>query len=76
MIDCKEALEKLYLYLDRHETDEMSATEIEEHLDVCRDCFQYFEFEKKLKARVRACCDDEKIPEALTLRIQKILTQF
>jgi anti-sigma factor (TIGR02949 family) len=55
-IDCREAVDRLYEYLDRELTPELRS-EVEHHLDACAGCFRYFEFEraflKFLEARAR-----------------------
>jgi anti-sigma factor RsiW len=37
MIKCREAVDRLWAYLDRH-LDKAEETELEEHLGVCRHC--------------------------------------
>lgn len=55
-IDCREAAERLYEYLDRELTVELRA-EVERHLNACAGCFRHFEFERAflrfLEARAR-----------------------
>lgn len=55
-MDCREAVERLYEYLDRELTPEVRE-ELEHHLRMCAGCFQHFEFEgnflKFLEARAR-----------------------
>jgi anti-sigma factor (TIGR02949 family) len=55
-IDCREAVEHLYEYLDRELTPEVRS-EVEQHLSACAGCFHYFEFERAflrfLEARAR-----------------------
>ncbi len=69
---CKEAVDKLYEYLDR-EADGMTASQVEKHLDLCRLCCDHFEFEKKLKELVQKSCFQEKAPTFLKDKIQKAL---
>lgn len=56
-IDCREALERLYEYLDRELTPELAA-EVERHLEACAHCFPRFQFERAflqfLEARARS----------------------
>ena len=56
-IDCTEAVEHLYGYLDEELTAEVKAA-VRSHLSHCADCFGHFEFEraflKFLEARSRA----------------------
>lgn len=55
-IDCRQAVERLYEYLDRELTPELRS-EVERHLDACAGCFSHFEFERAflrfLEARAR-----------------------
>lgn len=69
---CKEAVDKLYEYLDR-EADDMTASQVEKHLDLCRLCCDHFEFEKKMKELVQKSCFQEKAPAFLKGKIQQAL---
>lgn len=55
-IECRDAQERLYEFLDRELTPEVRA-EIEHHLRRCAGCFRHFEFERAflrfLEARAR-----------------------
>lgn len=55
-IDCREAVDRLYEYLDRELTPEVNV-EVEHHLRTCAGCFKHFEFERAflrfLEARAR-----------------------
>jgi anti-sigma factor (TIGR02949 family) len=55
-IDCREAIERLYEFLDQELTPALRA-EVEHHLKACAGCFRHFEFEraflKFLEARAR-----------------------
>lgn len=55
-IDCRDAVERLYEYLDRELTPSLRA-EVERHLKECAGCFKHFEFERAflhfLEARAR-----------------------
>ncbi len=55
-IDCREAVERLYEYLDKELTPEVTA-EVQHHLRSCAGCFRHFEFERVflrfLEARAR-----------------------
>lgn len=44
-IDCRQAVERLYEFLDRELTPELRA-EVEHHLKECGGCFKHFEFER------------------------------
>ena len=63
-IDCREAFEHLYAYLDGELTTQQAA-EVKEHLDACKDCFRLATFESAylrfLDARNRARCAPEHL---------------
>ena len=69
---CREAVDKLYEYLDR-EADDMTAAQVEKHLDLCRLCCNHLEFEKKMKELVQKSCFQEKAPAFLREKIQQAL---
>ncbi len=74
-MNCAEAIEKLYAYID-NEMEPLTLAEIEKHLNRCRPCLSRCEFERKLKARFKLCCCDDHIPESLHKRIRAILEAF
>lgn len=55
-LDCREAIERLYEFLDQELTPEVRAA-VEHHLRMCAGCFRHFEFERAflqfLEARAR-----------------------
>jgi anti-sigma factor (TIGR02949 family) len=73
-LSCEEVLKHLVVYLDR-ETDARTAAEIQRHLVQCRGCFSRAEFERQLKARVRAA-GSRSTPERLRARIRKLVDEF
>lgn len=73
-VTCEEVLKHLIAYLDR-ETDVHTAAEIQRHLEKCRSCFSRAEFERQLKARVRAA-GSRTAPERLRARIRKLVDEF
>jgi anti-sigma factor (TIGR02949 family) len=73
-LTCEEVLKHLVAYLDR-DTDAHTAAEIERHLEQCRGCYSRAEFERQLKARVRAA-GSRSAPESLRTRIRKLVDEF
>ena len=71
-VTCQQAVDKLYEYLDR-EADDMTAAQIEKHIDLCRLCCDHLEFEKKMKELVQKSCIQQKAPAFLKEKIQKAL---
>ena len=73
-MNCKEALNKIYEFLDRDAA--IPLKEIEKHLDCCRHCCDRFEFEKQLKALVKKSCCKEVCPDTLKKRVQDLLEKY
>jgi anti-sigma factor (TIGR02949 family) len=71
VIDCEEALRRLFEYLDAELHGE-SQREMEQHLERCRNCFSRVEFEKRLKAHI-AEVGREPVPPELEQRIRRVL---
>ncbi|HKV46197.1 MAG TPA: mycothiol system anti-sigma-R factor [bacterium] len=74
-MNCEEALEKLWQYLDR-ELDGESTSELHRHLEECRHCFSKVEFEQRLRAIVRRSCSGEQAPAELRERLSRLLRLF
>jgi mycothiol system anti-sigma-R factor len=74
VIDCEEALRRLFEYLDAELRGE-SQREMDQHLERCRSCFSRVEFEKRLKTYT-AEAGREPVPSDLELRIRKVLSGF
>ncbi len=74
-MNCKEALEKLYEFLDK-ELDKVPTSEIQRHLDSCRHCWNRFDFEKQLKALVKKFCSKQACPDTLRRRIYALLEKY
>ncbi len=52
MISCKEAVTKLYAYLDRN-LGRVPEAQVEEHLKLCRHCCGELEFAKQVRGLLR-----------------------
>lgn len=66
-IDCKAAVEELYVFLDGELTVE-KRTSITEHLDACAPCLDAFEFHHELKILVSQKCRSD-LPPGLRDRV-------
>lgn len=75
-MDCKDLVEKLYLYLDREVLTEEERVAIEEHLVLCRRCCERYEFERLLWDMVRLNGQNDHVPETLLARIESVIAQF
>lgn len=71
MMNCREAVEKLYGYLDRQLTEE-ETIEVQRHLDRCPSCADYFRFEKGVLTRIHQVCREVEVPSTLVDRVRKI----
>jgi len=71
--ECREALDRLYHYLDG-ELTESRRREIKEHLDTCMPCLEAFDFEAELKMLIARRCRDE-VPAHLRLRVVQALSE-
>ncbi|HXF65749.1 MAG TPA: zf-HC2 domain-containing protein [Burkholderiales bacterium] len=74
VLTCEEVLRHLFAYLDR-EADPHTASEIERHLERCRSCFSRAEFERRLKAELRAA-GNRSAPARLRARIRELVGKF
>ncbi|MEX1006147.1 MAG: zf-HC2 domain-containing protein [Acidimicrobiia bacterium] len=68
---CREALDKLYAYLDR-ELDDVSVDVIRLHLDDCPPCGRAYGFEERLLVAIRSGLRED-VPEVV---IERIRTAF
>jgi mycothiol system anti-sigma-R factor len=71
--ECREALDRLYHFLDGELTEERRR-EIEEHLRTCMPCLEAFDFEAELKLLIARRCRDE-VPEQLRVRVAWALSE-
>jgi len=67
-IDCDEAVEHLYTYLDEALTPEVQKA-VRSHLEHCRDCFGHFEFERAFLRFLEARCRAQGAPPDLRKRV-------
>lgn len=73
-INCEQALKQILDYID-HELGEHERAAMQQHLHTCKSCFSRMEFERRLKEKVSALCDDE-VPSQLGARIKGLLKSF
>jgi mycothiol system anti-sigma-R factor len=69
--DCREAVERLYHYLDGELTYERRLV-IQRHLDSCHDCIEAYEFEAELRIAISRSCR-EQVPPTLVARVAAAL---
>ncbi len=69
--DCREAVQRLYHYLDG-ELDDARRAVIRSHLDECLPCLEAFDFEVELRQVIARKCRDQ-VPESLRMRISRAI---
>ena len=67
-MNCREALERLYEYLDQELTPETEA-EVRKHLHHCSPCGEQLDFERAFLTFVEARCRSRGAPPELRRRI-------
>lgn len=70
-IDCEQALARIFELID-HELRGEEREAMQHHLDTCKSCFSRVEFERRLKAKLKALRDAETTAAARQ-RIEKLL---
>ncbi len=70
---CRDALERLYVYLDG-ELTESRRDAIRSHLEECSPCLEAFDFEAELKLVVARHCRD-RVPERLRVRVAMAISE-
>ena len=71
--DCKDAIERLYHFLDGELTDERRSL-IATHLDECGYCLDAYGFEGELRNVIALKCKD-RVPETLMDRVADAIRQ-
>ena len=71
MIDCPEAVRRMWAYLD-HALERSPSEEFETHLEACQRCCGELEFSRHLKEKV-ATTGAETLPDPLRRRIDLFL---
>jgi mycothiol system anti-sigma-R factor len=72
-LDCDQAIERLYSYLD-HELTEERRVEIVRHLDLCGPCVGAYGFEAELRKVIASRCKDH-VPDELITRVADALSE-
>jgi mycothiol system anti-sigma-R factor len=72
MIDCREAVRRMWAYLD-HTLVDRPLEEFEAHLETCRRCCGELEFNRHLRAMVADADAATTMPPALRSRIGLLL---
>jgi mycothiol system anti-sigma-R factor len=73
MIDCREAVRRMWSYLD-HSLAEKPLFQFEEHLETCVKCCGELEFSRHLRELVAASEGTTEMSPEVRTRIDRILT--
>jgi anti-sigma factor (TIGR02949 family) len=74
-IDCLEAFEHLYTYLNGELDDATTRAKLEYHLGHCRTCYSRSQMEQALSERLKGS-GRAKTPESLQRRMKDLLEDF
>ncbi len=72
MINCKEAVARLYAYLDHH-LGRVTEAEVEEHLKLCRHCCGELEFARQVRGVLRRHSSVHEPPPEVRARMETLL---
>ena len=71
-ISCQQAVERVYEYLDG-ELDALATEQVREHIEMCRKCYPYFNFERIFVDHLRSRALKVSCSQELEDRILRIL---
>ena len=71
-IDCLEAIDSLYAYLDGELNDEKTLAQFRQHLSHCKSCYSRSELEGVINERIKNH-EREELPKSLKTRISNFL---
>jgi len=74
-IDCLEAINGMYAYLDGEMSDPMELARFEKHMQHCRSCYSRRELEEALNKRIKLEAKD-KTPEELKSKLRNLINKF
>jgi len=74
-LDCVDALERVYLFLDG-EIGELDASDAKRHLDACTPCLREYGLEEEIKRLVHRSCRNEPVPTGLRARVMVRIEQI
>lgn len=75
MIECKQAVQRLWSYLDR-DLERVGEAELEQHLGVCRHCCGELEFAKQLRDRLAAGAGSDQVEPAARERLERFIDRL
>jgi mycothiol system anti-sigma-R factor len=75
VINCKEAVARLWAYLDRN-LGRVDEEELEVHLGLCRHCCGELEFARQVRGLLRRTGDAAEIPPEARARLDAFLEEL
>ena len=75
-MNCDQWFDRLYQILDGDLGDQAVWKDLQEHMKGCQPCWDRFEFEKRLKARLKDSCCKESCTETIRLRIKALFKKY
>lgn len=72
MIDCREAVRRMWTYLDQA-LDPTPTNELEDHLDTCQRCCGELEFSRHVRQMVAADDGSPSLPPDVRQRIEGLI---
>jgi mycothiol system anti-sigma-R factor len=74
MLRCRQALERLYEYIDG-ELEGVPHDQVEEHLRVCTQCYPHLQYEEAFRRRVHDALSRPRVPPDLRERVLSVLAE-
>lgn len=74
-IGCEDALDKIYEYLDG-ELDSDWGERVRGHVEICRECYPHFNFERVFLDHVRGRAIEPERRERLARRVREVLAEL
>jgi mycothiol system anti-sigma-R factor len=71
--ECRETLERTYLFLDREMLDPQERAAIRVHLERCKPCHERYGLEDEVKRLVARLRGWQRCPDTLRVRIETLL---
>ena len=74
-IDCIEAIDQLYAYLDGEINNSVTIEKVERHIRHCDSCFTRSQLENELTKRIKKAAE-KQVPESFKNRLHKLMDSF
>lgn len=72
MINCKDAVSRLWAYLDRN-LGRLEEQELEDHLGLCRHCCGELEYAKQIRDRLKQPGSATEIPPESRAKLERLI---